>query len=345
MSLEEILTATREVAPPDATTLTRGRDAALTAARHDLTSRARIARRRARRRMVSIATVFASAAAVAVFVATIGSPSIPNDVAASPPAEVEVQYANASQIINTAATSAGAGSDLLGDARYWKVVSEYAQSSSDNPDDNGAGSRTVWQGIDGPGVVSDTFDGGFTLTDGHPLELPQATLSVDGHTYTWREINAGVLSPDQLRDLLTMGGEPLAANESRSAQDWHLVKQAGELLSETPAAPAIRQALWKELAELTGATTTGRVTDTAGREGWNLTFTINGYGTQQFIVDPATGAILQTEVETPASTYRVTYLESGPTNTAPAATATLRMPTGPAAKPGQALKYQEPAGR
>jgi hypothetical protein len=332
MNLDDILTATRDVADPDAATLARGREAALAAVHDDLTNRGRIMRRRTQRRATYAAAVLGTAAAVAVFVAMPGSNQAPNHIAVPAPPVVEAQFANASQIVDAAATAAGEGADELGDAPYWKVTSEYAQTGNENPDDNSTGQRTIWQGITGPSVLSDTFGGGSAVEGGRTRELPKATLSVSGHTYSWREVNAGALGPDQIHELLTEDEADLPTKEGRPPHEWYFFKQAGELLSDTPAPPAVRQAIWKELATLTGVTTTGKVTDASGREGWNLTFTLKGHGSQRFIVDPSTGAILQAEVESQGSTYRITYLEAGPAETAPTPTPETRMPGEPTGK-------------
>lgn len=312
MTLDELLNATRDVDTPDGATLVRSRDAATTAVHQDLTSRARIARRRVRRRVVSVAAI-AAAAGVAFIVVPGGDPA--NDhVATRTPPVVEVKYENASQIVAAAAVGSGHGSDQLGDAPYWKVVSEYAQTDADDPSQDSAGRRTIWQGIDGPSVLRDTFGGD---APGETLALPQTKLNVGGRSYTWRQVNTGALSSDQIRALLTEGEAGIPDKSGRAPHEWYFFKQAGELLSETPASPAVRKALWKELATLTGVTTSGKVTDASGREGWNLTFALKDYGSQRFIVDPATGAILQAEVENAGSTYRVTYVEAGPASSAP----------------------------
>lgn len=332
MTLDEILTSTRDVDAPAAATLARGREAALAAVHDDLTSRSRILRRRTRRRVTYAAAALTTAAAVAVFVALPGNNQTPKHVAIPAPPVVEVQFANASQIVDAAATAAGQGPDELGNAPYWKVVSEYAQTGNEDPEQNSAGKRTIWQGITGPSVLSDTFGGGFAVDAGETLELPRSALTVGGRTYTWREINAGALGPDQIHDLLTEGEVGIPAKEGRPPHEWYFFKQAGELLSDTPAAPGVREAIWKELATLTGVTTTGKVADATGRQGWNLTLAIKGHGSQRFIVDPTTGAILQAEIESHGSTYRVTYIEAGPSETAPTPTPEARMPVEPTGK-------------
>lgn len=329
MNLDEILTATRDVAPLDVIALERGHSTTLTAVHDDLAHRARIARRRARRRAISAAAVLATASAVSVFVSVGGNDAAPEGGLTAAPAVVQAPFTNASQIVNAARTAAGKGSDELGDAPYWKVVSEYTESGIQGSQEITAGTRTIWQGITGPGVLRDTTGGSFKVAGGGILELPQATLRLGSRIYTWREVNAGALTTAQIHDLLTLADDATSSLDGRPASEWYIVKQARELLSETPAAPAVRQAIWQELSTMSGVTTSGRTIDAAGREGWNLTYTVKDHGSQRLIVDPATGAILQAEVESQESTYRVTYLHTGPSDSAPTPTAETRMPAGP----------------
>ncbi len=308
MKLDTVLTATREVEAPDLATLAHGRHTALTAVHDDLTSRARLARRRVRRRVASVATIAAATAAFS-FAARTSEPTQPN---AAPPV-VEVEYANASQILGAAANAAGAGADTLGEAPYWKVVSEYAQTDTAVKAQNSTGERTIWQGIAGPSVLSDTFGGSAAET----VSQPQSVLELGGRTYSWRDVNSDGLTSAQVHALLTEGEAGRPAKEGRPSKEWYFFKQAGDLLSESPASPEIRKALWKELGALTGVTSSGKVEDAAGRSGWNLTFKLEGHGSQRYVVDPSTGAILQSEVEVGSAIHRVTYLEAGPATSAP----------------------------
>jgi hypothetical protein len=315
MTLDDLLDTTRAVGTADAETLARGRDAALDAVRRDLAGRARAVRHRARRRMAWGVAVLA-VGAVTAWVVLPGGDRGPERTTVSAPPVAEVQFTNASQILDAAATAAVGEPVELGDAPYWKVVSEYSQSG-ELPDDNGTGQRTIWQGIAGPSVLKDTFGEDIALDAATPLRLPQATLRVGDHTYTWRQANAGALGTRQIRSLLTEGEQDRPSKPGRAPHEWYFFKQAGELLGETPASPAVRRDIWRELATLTGVTTTGRATDAVGRGGWNLTLTVEGYGSQRFIVDPSTGAILQRESALRGTTYRITYLEAGPAETAP----------------------------
>ncbi|MET0821401.1 MAG: CU044_5270 family protein [Aeromicrobium sp.] len=319
MTLDDLLTATRDVPSADASPLSRARDDTLAAARDDVMNRARLVRSRKRRRVLYAAAAATVAAVAAVMVVAPGGDRTPERVATpvSPPV-VAVQFTNASQIVDAAAASAGRGPAELGDAPYWRVVSEYAQSGSERPDENSEGKRTIWQGIDGPSLLRDTFGEDVALEDVRPLKLPRATLTVRGRTYTWREVNAGALDQQQIHDLLTEGEEGVGEKNGRAPHEWYFFKQAGELLGDTPASPAVRQAIWKEMATLTGITTSGKVTDALGRDGWDLTMSADGYGSQRFVVDPSTGAILQWETAGRGVTYRMTYLEAGPAETVPA---------------------------
>ncbi|MBP2389605.1 CU044_5270 family protein [Aeromicrobium fastidiosum] len=317
MTLDDLLVATRDVVPAGAPALARGRDDMLAAARDDVMNRARVVRSRKRRR------VFSAVAAVTVAAVVVGVTSPSEDRAPQPAAApatpvVEAEFTNAAQIVEAAATSAGREPAELGDAPYWKVVSEYAQSGSDRPDENSEGRRTIWKGVDGPSVLRDTFGEDVALEDVRPLKLPQATLTVRGRTYTWREVNAGALDEQRIHELLTDDEEGVPDKEGRAPHEWYFFKQAGELLSDTPASPAVRRAIWNEMATLTGVTTTGKVTDAIGRTGWDLTIRDKDYGSQRFVVDPSTGAILQSETVGRGVTYRQTYLEAGPAETVPA---------------------------
>lgn len=329
MTLDDLLASTRDVPSVDAPPLARGRDAMLAAVHDDLASRARMVRRRTRRRLVGTVAAIAGAAVGVIVILPADSPTSEQEATPVPPA-VEVQFSNASQLVDAAAVGAGREPAALGDAPYWKVVSRYAQTGGDRPEENSSGERTIWQGITGPGVLRDTFGEDIALEDARPLSLPRATLRLGGHAYTWREINAGALDRDQIHDLLTAGEEDVPSEKGRPPHEWYFFKQAGELLSETPASPAVRQAIWEELATLTGVTTTGKVTDAVGRSGWDLSFAFPGHGSQRFVVDPASGAILQAEQMIGGSTYRMTYLESGPADVAPSRSSETEMPVEPA---------------
>lgn len=324
MTLDDLLASTGDVTPVDTATLSVRRDAVLAAAREDVTSRARIVRHRRRRRVAYVAAV--AAVACIAWVAQPGSGPISEREALPVPPVVEAQFTDASQIVTAAADAAGQQPGGLGDAPYWKVVSEYSQGGSERPEENREGRRTIWQGIAGPSVLRDTDGGGFTLEEGKPLELPQATLTVGGRTFTWREINAGALGAAQVRELLTAGESGMSGKAGRAPHEWYFFKQAGELLGETPASPAVRRAIWNEMSTLTGVTTTGKVTDAIGRTGWDLTIAAEGFGSQRFVVDPSTGAILQSETAGRGTTYRITYIEAGPAETAPRPVPESEMP-------------------
>lgn len=316
MMLDDLLAATRDVAPAHASKLLSGRDAALAAAHDDVMNRARAVRYRKRRRVLY--TVAAVVVAVGIVVIVPGDDYAPDRMAIPAPPVAEARFTNASQVVDAAAASAGREPAELGDAPYWKVVSEYAQSGSKRSDENIEGKRTVWQGIDGPSILRDTFGEDVALEDVRPLKVPQATLTVGGRTYTWREVNAGALDQQQIHDLLTEGEQGVPEKAGRAPHEWYFFKQAGELLGDTPASPAVRQAIWEEMSTLTGITTSGKVTDALGRDGWDLTMSADGYGSQRFVVDPSTGALLQWETAGRGVTYRQTYLAAGPAETVPA---------------------------
>jgi len=99
----------------------------------------------------------------------------------------------------------------------------------------------------------------------------------------------------------------------------------GDLLRESPASPALRKALWEVAARIPGVTLVGNVTDAAGRAGVAVR-----RGDQGYTFDPETGRLLEESVgsstavaEAPGgSLYRATYLDQGPSDSAPAPTVT-----------------------
>lgn len=97
----------------------------------------------------------------------------------------------------------------------------------------------------------------------------------------------------------------------------------GGLLSESPAPPALRKALWEIAARVPGVTLLGAVKDGAGRSGVEIR-----RGDEGYILDPQDGRLLEQYEGTPApvpeapggTNWRSTLLEQGPVDSAPTAT-------------------------
>jgi len=108
-----------------------------------------------------------------------------------------------------------------------------------------------------------------------------------------------------------------------NGDDAELFVIVGDLLRESPASPALREALWEVAARIPGVTLVGATTDSAGRAGVAV-----ARDDRRYILDPNDGRLLEewegsaeAVPETPGGTaFRATYLEQGPTDSAPTAT-------------------------
>jgi hypothetical protein len=90
--------------------------------------------------------------------------------------------------------------------------------------------------------------------------------------------------------------------------------QAGNILGDSPAGPALRAALFKALGRLSGVKLVGTVKDHAGRSGTELAFAgVNG--SEALIVDPKTATVLEDVFWQAGGVSRTTYLSSGPAMT------------------------------
>lgn len=318
MTLDDTLTAARPVTPPSPATLGHGRADLIALTHADISRHARLVRQRTRRRVLGGATL-AAAATCAFLILPHGDGTKASNIAApstsvSHDPIVEVTYANAAQVLSATATAAGLQSALLGDAPYWKVVSQDGADESRR--------RSVWIGVDGPGVMP------FPMSDTPAKKtvyraMPQATIELGGHTYTWRDLNGGALAASDFPRLLT---ENELANDDgsksdRAAHEYYFFKEAYEVLARTPASPAIRQKLWDAVADIAGVELDGKVTDSLGRTGWAVSLSSVGQGTQTYVVDPTSGALLESrghaEGASAADGWVETFVESGPADSAP----------------------------
>jgi len=226
-------------------------------------------------------------------------------------------FATVADVLHAASDASDAPSP--GDAPYWLVQSTYRGSECSgsgttttcSPVD---GHRSYWDGVTGPGVLEDSES-----TQGKPISMPKDTLTIDGQTLTWPQVNARTWTDQQLLGLVAGGG----------SSAWYLFKDIGDLLAESPASPTIRSQLWQALEKVPGVRFDGQATDSLGRSGWKISVDDPSQGTASYIIDTDTGTILQSGVtqawgDRPgtapqgfgASTY-ATYTSDGPASTAP----------------------------
>ena len=266
----------------DPAALARGR-AALAAAAGQSTARV-VALKRRRQRRLALSGLVAAAAAVVVVVPAVGLHGTP---AAS---------AGATQVLLQAGRAAGAQPGDWQSAEYWHSVSRHHQGDGPTYD------REIWIGHHQPGVLKD----GGVDTGVIPLEV--AAFPAGGTAISWDGLWQLPTEPAALEDELRAG-----INGAGKDDDSELFVIVGDLLRESPAPPALRKALWEVAARVPGVRLVGDVTDGAGRPG----VAVERQG-QRYVLDPDTGKLL----EETGGDWSATYLDQGPADSAPAATAT-----------------------
>jgi hypothetical protein len=290
MELDTLLHDTGQVPPPTPRALATGRaalDAATATTTHRVTEAGRSRRRRARR--LGITTLTAAAASL-VFV--IG-PTL--DVGGDQPAA----RADAAGVLLRAAAAAGEQPGGWRSARYWHSVSSYSQGA------RGPQRREIWIGHHESGVLK---DGG---VDEKLLALGPALFPAGARGLTWDQLYALPTDPDALERDLRAGIDGAGPDD-----DSELFTIVGDLLRESPAPPALRKALWEVAARVPGVRLMGSDTDSIGRTGVAVQ-----RGGQRYLLDPEDGRLLEESQGEPPdgpSTWRGTYLDQGPTQTAPA---------------------------
>ena len=207
--------------------------------------------------------------------------------------------ADAAGLLRRAGAAAGDQPGGWPDAAYWHSASSYVREGR-------TFRREIWVAHrGGPTVLRDT---GLPDPDGRvngDVVIPGGgVFSAGGTSLTWDQLYALPTDPGRLRaelasDLHGAGPDPTT----------ELFVAVGDLLRESPASPALREALYDVAAGIPGVRVTGKVTDAAGRSGTGVT-----YGHETYVIDPATGRLLA-DVE---PGWRATYLDQGPSDTAPA---------------------------
>ncbi|WP_041574245.1 hypothetical protein [Cellulomonas gilvus] len=152
----------------------------------------------------------------------------------------------------------------------------------------------------------------------HEPILGPTTLG-DEVTFTWDELLALPTDSKALRAVLEA-----EVREHAGVTDYRVYRAASELLTETPAPPQLRRALWEVLSALPEMTLGDPTTDALGRPGALVIadFSEARYGARQYVVDQETGVILEVRWMNPDNTAvagRMTLVEQGPRDTAPAA--------------------------
>jgi hypothetical protein len=272
------------------------------------------------RTLVGVTAVAAAAAAAAAFIAVTAAPA-PHTAApaavspvrptvkasgkatAKPKPAFHVGFsaptsdATAAQLLDEAATAAGSQQGWP-DASYW-----YAESEDTSLLTGKTTYSANWSDRHGSGV---TAQGGTPIPE-QSTDIPSLSslpvgstavgaIGVSGDSapfygYTWPQLYA--LPTDNTAelesDLMTTGDihfGPKAPGSSWTGQE-DLFGLITNLLSGTPASPALREALYRVAATIPGVTVKGTYTDSLGRTGTALQL-----GPLTAVIDPATGQYL-----------------------------------------------------
>lgn len=249
---------------------------------HRIISTERPSARTRRRRTTLIARLVA--AVVAVMAAAVGASVI------SAPASAEA-------VLLQAATAAGAQTEA--DGRYW-----YVHTTGFDPA-TVPFHREIWLSRDGVGDVLRT---GFWAAEeakrsgaqaADPANVvtqallnggePTPAVFGDSVQVTWEELDALPTNASELKVLLQ---EEMSRT---SDADYDLWLAATALLSESPASPALRRALWEVIATIPDVSLLGPTVDSLGREGTAVQtdFASGGDSDETYVLDPEDGTVLE----------------------------------------------------
>lgn len=257
-------------------------------------------RRRRRTRLAAFGAGLAAAATVttAVVLPRLDDGARPAAALPVPTAThstTDVTYGTARDVLLAAARVAGPQTK---DIRYWHVKSFQTFGHRREP-------RELWIGNGRPGVLRQEG-----ATWRFPSRFPFGGRRGGN---SWAEMLKLPTDTAKLRELLVAGGGPDWLDDR-----WKIFSDAGFLLGEAPLPPRVRSAMWRVLASVPG-TRLAKATDSVGRKGWSVSLRIPVEGLMTYIVDPATGQLLeQREKRDGFKQWRITYVERGPADTAPA---------------------------
>jgi hypothetical protein len=314
-TIDDLLDTAGRVGGPRPETLAAARarlDAAVArTGREHATTPHRVPRqpRMPRRRVLVLAGVFAVALVGALVVPVLNLGGAPVDSAAA-------------QALRDFAVVAGQQPDTWSQAPYWHTRSVYTNEISEPGE---TFERDMWVAAD-PAAVSVLRDTGVPVGD-RPLGTGDpgvheftVRFSAGCKLWTWAELGDVTTDPVELAAMLREVGRGYGPNP-----DYELFTNVTGLLIESPASPALRQALWEVAATVPGVTVREDVTDSLGRVGTEVARTEDE---TSFIVDPNTGWIL----EWAYSQGVYTFLDQGPATTAPppdTATPEVNLPISP----------------
>lgn len=302
MNIDTLAKVAGDVTTPTPDHLTAGRDR-LDDAIRAADVRVTAVRRGRRPRRWGITALAGAAAATAAVIA------LPLGVAGP---------ASAEEVLLLAAEAAGQQADGAAGAAYWHVVSEVDYPTTE------PFRREIWQGRTADTIVRDEHSAAEVAGAG-PLDPAlirtesfgePATYIVGGQPLTWLDLEALPTDAGELERLLR---EKVSGHQS--GEDNELWESVTGLLSESPASPALRRALWQVAANIPDVELLGVRTDAAGRQGTAIERDQldQGWYRVVYILDPEDGTLLEAQYidADGALAWRQTQLQQGPSATAP----------------------------
>jgi hypothetical protein len=198
----------------------------------------------------------------------------------------------AAAVLDAAGKAAGAQPGGWPNAAYWHVTEVYVRAGQTYH-------REVWTAHHGNGVLEDNGVG--------PGLINLGPASFEG--LSWAQLYALPTDPVKLAAVLqesfTDGFPSASASPGAVTQSQELYVVVGDLLRESPASPALREALFEVAAGIPGVVAKGHYTAALGRTG-----TAVERSGETLVVDPANGALLADIDGDPNAPYTCTTLSA-----------------------------------
>jgi hypothetical protein len=242
--------------------------------------------------LIGAAVAAVGAAAAATVIAMPSSPAVTVSMAPAVPTMMPAPATlTAAAVLDQAAQAAGSQPGWP-NAQYWYTEAQYW-----------CGGRLytakAWLPRHGNGVLEKTGpNNGPAVCNGN-VTVPISGKYIFG-LYTWSQLYALPTDPAKLK--------PKLIADFGQGSGQALFEDVEDLLTDTPAPPALLEALFKIDASIPGVKVVGDYTDSLGRTGTAIQL-----GRVTMVVDPANGVVLD---ETNYGTA-VTFVTQGPATTEP----------------------------
>jgi hypothetical protein len=237
-----------------------------------------------------VAVAGAAAAAIAIAIPSSPAGSFAKSAGIAPGALARGSSSSttltAAVVLDRAAQAAGAQASWP-NAQYWYTEDKYMCGGQLYTD-------KTWLSRHGSGVIekSGPKNGGSCGADLFTAAIPAGTANTTFGPYTWSQLFALPTEPATLERKLMADSHNVIYQHPASSAQWESQQESFqlvmmELLCDTPAQPALREALFKVAASIPGVKVTGSYTDALGRTGTALQL-----GAVTIVLDPFSGVVL-----------------------------------------------------